>query len=580
MKLNDHRSACWRAALILMLTCVLWLPPSRGANANPPERMSYQGFVADANGVVLGNDSPRNYTAIFQIYSAATGGTALWVEQQTITVDKGYFSVLLGEGSVVSGQPRPDLSSIFTGASASERYVGITVRGLAATDVEIAPRLQLLAAPYAFLARNAVALVNDQGAPFVNISSGTLAAIGIGAPIQSTGSGGNARGSGAVDLQVRRGTDAGAPTRVASGETSAIGGGINNRAAGKSSTVAGGEGNAATAYKATVSGGASNTASADNATVGGGLQNTASGVTSTVAGGDSNVASAQNSTVGGGGANTASGQRSTVPGGLYNVAAGNDSFAAGRRAKANHNGSFVWADSVDADFASDAVNQFRVRATGGAQILGARSTAVTGARQLLVGDKDTGGASGVALGLQHEPNVSWSGVIQALGGGGPINLQLNPAGGTVVVGGTLQVNGGLTGGGSIPVGGIIMWSGAINAIPTGWRLCDGGGGTPDLRDRFVVGAGSGYAVGARGGNANVTLSVNQMPSHSHTYLDTWWAEVDGSDTTFGRVTGSRTGSDYDNFPLGNTRTSNATGGGQAVDVRPPFYALAFIMRVQ
>ena len=53
---------------------------------------------------------------------------------------------------------------------------------------------------------------------------------------------------------------------------------------------------------------------------------------------------------------------------------------------------------------------------------------------------------------------------------------------------------------SFPVGGIIMWSGTIAAIPTGWALCNGSNGTPDLRDRFVIGAGSTYAVGATGGS--------------------------------------------------------------------------------
>lgn len=67
----------------------------------------------------------------------------------------------------------------------------------------------------------------------------------------------------------------------------------------------------------------------------------------------------------------------------------------------------------------------------------------------------------------------------------------------------------------VPTGGIIMWSGAVTAIPTGWTLCDGLNGTPDLRDRFVVGAGGTYAVGAVGGAAAVTLTAAQIPSHAH-----------------------------------------------------------------
>ena len=65
-------------------------------------------------------------------------------------------------------------------------------------------------------------------------------------------------------------------------------------------------------------------------------------------------------------------------------------------------------------------------------------------------------------------------------------------------------------GGTIPSGGIIIWSGASNAIPTGWVLCDGQNSTPDLRDRFVIGAGNNYAVDATGGSADAIVV-----SHSH-----------------------------------------------------------------
>jgi hypothetical protein len=70
--------------------------------------------------------------------------------------------------------------------------------------------------------------------------------------------------------------------------------------------------------------------------------------------------------------------------------------------------------------------------------------------------------------------------------------------------------GGISSGDSFPTGGIILWSGAANAIPTGWVLCDGQNSTPDLRNRFVVGAGDAYAVDATGGSADATLV-----SHTH-----------------------------------------------------------------
>lgn len=67
----------------------------------------------------------------------------------------------------------------------------------------------------------------------------------------------------------------------------------------------------------------------------------------------------------------------------------------------------------------------------------------------------------------------------------------------------------------VPPGAIIMWSGSINDIPVGWALCDGSNGTPDLRDRFIVGAGGEYSPGNTGGAKSVTLTVAQMPQHNH-----------------------------------------------------------------
>ena len=69
---------------------------------------------------------------------------------------------------------------------------------------------------------------------------------------------------------------------------------------------------------------------------------------------------------------------------------------------------------------------------------------------------------------------------------------------------------------AFPVGGIIIWSGSIAAIPVSWQLCDGTNGTPNLRDRFVVGAGTSYGVGATGGANTVTLDATMIPAHTHT----------------------------------------------------------------
>jgi microcystin-dependent protein len=68
---------------------------------------------------------------------------------------------------------------------------------------------------------------------------------------------------------------------------------------------------------------------------------------------------------------------------------------------------------------------------------------------------------------------------------------------------------------AVPSGVITLWSGSILSIPSGWALCNGTGGTPDLRDRFVVGAGSSYAVNATGGANTVTLDATMIPAHTH-----------------------------------------------------------------
>jgi microcystin-dependent protein len=70
--------------------------------------------------------------------------------------------------------------------------------------------------------------------------------------------------------------------------------------------------------------------------------------------------------------------------------------------------------------------------------------------------------------------------------------------------------------GSLPIGGIIMWSGSISNIPSGWSLCNGANGTPDLRNRFIVGAGQDYNPGNTGGSNFITLTVAEIPVHSHT----------------------------------------------------------------
>ena len=77
----------------------------------------------------------------------------------------------------------------------------------------------------------------------------------------------------------------------------------------------------------------------------------------------------------------------------------------------------------------------------------------------------------------------------------------------------------VTSAGAIPAGAIVLWSGAVNTIPNGWALCNGQNSTPDLRDRFVIGAGNNYAVNATGGSANATLVSHSHTVDNHTHSD-------------------------------------------------------------
>jgi hypothetical protein len=143
-----------------------------------------------------------------------------------------------------------------------------------------------------------------------------------------------------------------------------------------------------------------------------------------------------------------------------------------------------------------------------------------------------------------------------------------------------------------PIGGIILWSGSVASIPSGWALCNGSNGTPDLRNRFVVGAGSTYAVDATGGSADATL-----PTHTHTATSTSTVTDPGHfhnvDGPFGGG-GNPGGSLNTDNPAGKNRatttvttgitvattTTNANAGTSGTNANlPPYYALAYIQKL-
>lgn len=117
----------------------------------------------------------------------------------------------------------------------------------------------------------------------------------------------------------------------------------------------------------------------------------------------------------------------------------------------------------------------------------------------------------------------------------------------------------------VPSGTVVAWYGIISNIPAGWVLCDGTNGTPDLRGRFLVGAGSDYQIGDMGGESRHTLTTAEMPSHTHTYgLAVEGGRYDGHSSIVYNQT--------------VTNATGATGGSQPHENRPPYFALAYIMR--
>jgi hypothetical protein len=139
----------------------------------------------------------------------------------------------------------------------------------------------------------------------------------------------------------------------------------------------------------------------------------------------------------------------------------------------------------------------------------------------------------------------------------------------------------------IPSGGIFLWSGSIGSIPAGYVLCNGSNGTPDLRDRFIVGAGSSYAVNATGGSADsivpththAATSVVTDPGHVHNMGD---AAVFGGTPRAASVGGSNLGDDVDTQSAVTgvtvaTTIANAGVSGTGANI-PPYYALCYIMK--
>lgn len=192
------------------------------------------------------------------------------------------------------------------------------------------------------------------------------------------------------------------------------------------------------------------------------------------------------------------------------------------------------------------------------------------------GEKGNPGPTGED-GATFTPSVSDDGTLSWSNNKGlpnpePVNIK-GPPGDS---GGGGNVSGG------IPTGAIMLWSGAAENVPAGWHVCDGTEGTPDLRGRFVLGANAAHTVGETGGEETHTLTVDEIPKHSHYELADFSGGVvaplvsrhgTGSSAT-GRYFPSST-SEGQYKKLG----TEPTGNDKPHNNMPPYYVLCYIMKI-
>ena len=150
-------------------------------------------------------------------------------------------------------------------------------------------------------------------------------------------------------------------------------------------------------------------------------------------------------------------------------------------------------------------------------------------------------------------------------------LKYNPSTNRLTAGSFAGDGSALSGIEAFVTGMIILWSGAADAIPSGFVLCDGNNSTPNLSGRFVVGydaSNSDYDVNDTGGSESVTLTINQIPAHTHNInlaVRSFYQEP----RNFGVGTDGS---------ANNSEDTGSTGGGQSHENRPPYYALCYIMK--
>ncbi len=353
-------------------------------------------LLPDATSPNLAGGHPANFLGL-GVSGAFIGGGGYADSSNAVlnsfaTVVGGYRNTAAGEGSFIGGGVANRVGSGAATATIAggtlnnigpSAYYGVIGGGY--SNIVAANTLHAtIAGGYI----NSIGTNSDRSA----IGGGDHNTIGTNSGSSTIGGGGDNR----IGANAGNATIAGGVGNFTSGAYGAIGGGENNTIASNAwhATIAGGGANriADNSASSTIAGGALNNISTNSvySAIGGGIINTIAANTpyATIAGGSDNTIGTVShySTIGGGtgndiGTNSLYGaigggdrnniadnaQYATIPGGLRNTAT-NYAFAAGRRAKAIHTGSLVWADDTDADFASTTSKQFAVRANNGVMI--------------------------------------------------------------------------------------------------------------------------------------------------------------------------------------------------------------------
>ena len=130
---------------------------------------------------------------------------------------------------------------------------------------------------------------------------------------------------------------------------------------------------------------------------------------------------------------------------------------------------------------------------------------------------------------------------------------------------------------------IILWSGSVGSVPSGWQLCNGQNGAPDLRDSFIVGAGNSYSVGQTGGSTDAIVvshthtAIVTDPGHNHTYQEASGLQPQSGSST--ECLTSLTTANTSTATTGITVANQSTGTSGSGANLPPYYALAYIYKL-